>query len=92
MHVGDLGDHHGFWLLKKFGRHSDDAFIVLPRLRGRIQEGASIRPGVGQFQIGMISSMSASSLRLSPSCILPRVTGEDLRALGHGNFNDVVSA
>ena len=66
--------------------------MILPRLRGRIQEGASIRPGIGQFQIGLISFTSASALRLSPSCILPRVTGEDLRALGQGNFNDVVSA
>jgi hypothetical protein len=50
---------------------------LLPRLRGRIQEGASHTLGVGQFQIGLISYAERSPLLPSPSCILPRVTGEE---------------
>jgi hypothetical protein len=49
-----------------------------PGIRGRIQEGAGYRADVGQFQI-MISSFERSSLRLSPSFILPRITGEEMR-------------
>jgi hypothetical protein len=52
-------------------------FLLLPRWRGRIQEGASRRPGVGQVQIGMISSSARWILGLSPSFILPRMTGEE---------------
>src|SRR5262245_59912592 len=55
-----------------------DGLIVLPRLRGRIQEGAGHSLGVGAFQIRMISCPERSSLRLSPSLVLPRMTGEEI--------------
>jgi acyl-CoA thioesterase YciA len=48
-----------------------------PVIRGRIQEGAGNRADVGQFQI-MISFQERSSLLLSPSFILPRMTGEEM--------------
>jgi len=46
-------------------------------LRGRIQEGAGHTTGTDQFQIRVISSVERLSLRLSPSFILPRLTGEE---------------
>ena len=47
----------------------------LPRLRGRIQEGAGHEQGVSKLQIIMISSVERSSLRAqtSTSCYPPTV-------------------
>src|SRR5829696_7656161 len=47
-----------------------------PVIRGRIEEGAGPTRNVGPFQI---KESERSPEWLSPSCILPRKTGEEMR-------------
>jgi len=51
----------------------------LPRHTGEGREGAGHRFGAASLQIMMIFSRERPSLRFSPSCILPRKTGEEMR-------------
>ena len=52
----------------------DLSFDFLPVIRGRIEEGAGLMRDAGRFQI---MDLERSPVRLSPSCILPRMTGEE---------------
>src|SRR5215207_4092000 len=51
--------------------------ILLPRLRGRIQEGESRNDDLSTNEINPICNYPSPNLWPAPSCILPRMTGEE---------------